>query len=123
MCPRIREVALHLQLVDGEVDRDPNVLEDRVVGASNRRPTGRRRESSGHEDAVRRVELFDPTRVPGVEGCLIVGQQRVKLFLGAVLRSGNGAWDGGKKREWQQQCGEARAMCHLELRKCGGDWL
>src|SRR5256885_5948733 len=91
----VREIAPHLQLVDGEVDRDPNVLEDRVVGAADCRPASRRRKASRHEDAVGGIELFDPTRVTGIEGRLITGQQRVNPFVGSVLRPGDGAGDDG----------------------------
>src|SRR5207247_9733621 len=64
------------------------------------------------EDSVHGAELFDPTRVPGVQGCLVGGQQRAKLFLSRVLRPGNSEWHGGKKRERRQQRGKARAGCH-----------
>src|SRR2546430_15136897 len=37
--------------------------------------------ASGHEDAVLGVKLFDPTRVPGVQGRFVGGQQRAQLLL------------------------------------------
>src|SRR5438093_8241457 len=81
MGPRICDVALHRQLVDSEKDVDPDVRENRVVCAADSLPTGRRREASGHEDAVLRVELFDATRIAGVQGRLVCGEEDAALFL------------------------------------------
>src|SRR6266571_2592942 len=70
----------------------------------------------GHEDAALGVELFDSSRVPGVQGRFIGGQQRAQLFRSGVLH----ARSGGEERERQQPCGEARAMCHVRSESWGG---